>query len=113
PPQAAVLNLQPPGSASGEVLRMQLVGANAAPQATGLHQLGGVSNYYVGSDPSQWHTDIPNFGRVEYQNVYNGVNLDYYGNQQQLEYDFVLAPGADPHAIALDFQGVDFMSLND
>src|SRR5205085_3481250 len=59
-----------------------------------------------------WHANIANYGKVEYQNVYPGVNLIYYGNQQQLEYDFVVRPGADPGAIGLSFQGADQMSLD-
>src|SRR5262249_16053033 len=65
-------------------------------------------------DPSQWHTNVPNYAKVAYQNVYPGVNLIYYGNNQQhLEYDFVLAPGANPSAIQLSFQGTQRMTLDD
>ena len=63
---------------------------------TGEDLLPGTSNYLIGNDPSQWHTDIPNYGQVEEQSVYPGVDLVYYGNQQQLEYNFTVAPGADP-----------------
>ena len=63
--------------------------------------------------PSQWHTGIANYGQVAYQDVYPGVNLVYYGNQQQLEYDFVVAPGADPGSIRFNVQGADSLSLDD
>src|SRR5262249_55469981 len=63
-------------------------------------------------DLSQWHTNIPNFGRVEYENVYPGIDLAYYGNQGQLEYDFVVAPGSDPNAIQLSIQGAQSLSLD-
>ena len=92
---------------------MNLVGANPDASVTGLDQLPGTSNYFIGNDPSQWHTNIANYGQVEYQGVYPGVNLVYYGNQQQLEYDFVVAPGADPGSIRLSFQGADSISLDD
>ncbi len=95
-----------------DVLTMQLVGANAASQAVGLDRLPGISNYFIGNDPTQWHTNVPNFGQVEYQNVYPGVNLVYYGNQRQLEYDFDIAPGADPGVIALRFQGQESLALD-
>ena len=91
---------------------MDLVGANAQAQATGLDAQGGTSNYFVGNDPSQWHTGIANYGQVKYQNVYSGVNLIYYGNQRQLEYDFVLAPGADPGSIQLAFTGAAGIPLD-
>src|SRR5262249_13167405 len=99
----------PPASA---VLSMQLVGANAQAQGMGLAQQAGTSNYLIGNDPTQWHSNIPNYAQVEYQNLYPGINLIYYGNQRQLEYDFQLAPGANPGAIQLAFQGAQNMSLD-
>jgi hypothetical protein len=99
------------GSAE-DVLRMQLVGANPPAQPVGLDQLPGVSNYLIGNDPSQWQTNIPNFARVEYQNVYPGINLVYYGNQRQLEYDFVVAPGADPNNIRMAIAGAQNVTLD-
>ncbi|MGH9431204.1 MAG: SBBP repeat-containing protein, partial [Terriglobia bacterium] len=81
---------------------MKLVGANAKARVTGLAELPGKSNYFIGNDPKKWRTNVPNYARVRYQNVYPGIDLVYYGNQGQLEYDFVVAPGADPGAIVLD-----------
>jgi uncharacterized protein (TIGR03437 family) len=63
------------------------------------------SHYLIGSDPSRWRRDIPSFGRVRYAEVYPGIDLVFYGNQQQVEFDFVVAPGADPSRIRLDFEG--------
>ena len=74
------------------VLRMRLVGANARAKVTGLEELPGKSSYFIGNDPEKWRTNVPNYARVEYANVYPGVDLVYYGNQRQLEYDFGLAP---------------------
>jgi hypothetical protein len=87
------------------VLRMKLVGANPAAEISGLEQLPGTSNYFVGNDPNKWRTAVPNYAKVRYQDVYPGVDLVYYGNRRQLEYDFVVAPGANPRAIKLDFTG--------
>ncbi len=88
---------------SSAVLRMRLVGANVKAAVTGADELPGKSNYFIGNDPTKWRTNVPNYAQVKYQNVYPGVDLVYYGNQGgQLEYDFVVAPGADPSAIALD-----------
>ena len=72
------------------VLRMKLVGANPAPQMVGLDKLPGESNYFIGNDPKNWHTSIPTYAKVRYQDVYPGVDMLYYGNQGQLEYDFVV-----------------------
>jgi hypothetical protein len=93
--------------AIGTVLRMQLAGANPAPKVVGREPLPGHVNYLIGKDPSQWHTQVPTYGKVAYESVYPGVDLVYYGNQGQLEYDFVVAPGADPHNIKLTFQGAN------
>jgi hypothetical protein len=84
------------------VLRMKLVGANASPAVSGADEQEGKSNYFLGNDPSQWRTNVSNYSKVRYQDAYPGVDLVYYGNQQQLEYDFVVAPGADFRAITLD-----------
>jgi hypothetical protein len=97
---------------AGTALDLQLVGASPSATATRLDPLVTKTNYLVGSDPSQWHTNIPNFGRVEYQNVYAGIDLAYYGNQGQLEYDFVVAPGANPNAIKLSIQGAPSVALD-
>ncbi len=86
------------------VVRMQLSGANAA-AVSGDEPLPGKSNYFIGNDPAKWRRDIPQFARVRYQSVYPGIDLVYYGKQGQLEYDFELAPGADPKAIAFTFEG--------
>ncbi len=84
------------------MLRMQLVGANPQAKVSGLDELPGKSNYFVGNDPKKWRTNVPNYAKVKYEGVYPGVDLVYYGNQGQLEYDFVVQPGADPRQIALD-----------
>jgi len=87
-------------------LRIKLVGANAAAQSAGLERSPTKVNYFLGNDPARWRIDVPTFGRVRYQNIYPGVDLVYYGNQRQLEYDFVVAPGASTDQIALQFDGV-------
>ena len=66
---------------------MQMAGSNPAAVVSGDDQLPGKSNYLIGNDPAKWHRDIPQFARVRYQSVYPGVDLVYYGNQGQLEYD--------------------------
>lgn len=90
-------------SLAAAVLRLKLVGANPAPQVAGREELPGKSHYFLGDDPKKWRTNIPTYAQVEYKDIYPGVDLVYYGQQGQLEYDFVLAPGADPAAITLAF----------
>lgn len=78
----------------------------------GEGQLQGKVNYLIGSDPSRWHTDVPTYSKVCYREIYPGIDLVFYGNQKQLEYDFVLAPGADPASIRFDFEGVPEVSVD-
>src|SRR2546425_9844516 len=94
------------------VLRMRLVGANPAPDVSGLEELPGKTNYFIGNDPNQWRTNVPNYARVKYRNVYPGVDLLYYGNQRQLEYDFTVRPGADANRIVLGVQGADRLEVD-
>src|SRR6266567_1432074 len=93
------------GLRTTDTLRMKLVGANRAGNVTALDELLGKTNYFIGNDPKKWRTDVPTYGKVKYEGVYPGVDLVYYGNQRQLEYDFVVAPGADPKAIQLAVVG--------
>lgn len=100
----AMRSLNPPHPVENAVLRMKLVGANPASRVSGRGTLQGRSNYFLGGASGQWRRNIPTFSQVRYQQAYPGIDLVYYGNQQQLEYDFVVAPGADPGAISLDVQ---------
>src|ERR1700691_4952576 len=107
----AVLELRGP-SKTPAVLRMQLAGANPAPRFTALDKLPGISNYFIGNDPKQWHVNIPQYSRVLEQDIYPGVNLVYYGTQGKLEYDFDVAPGTDPSVIRLAFQGARDLQID-
>jgi len=86
-------------------VHMRLVGANPKAVLVGLDELPGKSNYFIGNDPKKWLTNVPTYKTVRYKSVYPGVDVVYHGNQGKLEYDFVVAPGADPRAIALKING--------
>ena len=94
------------------VLRMQLEGGNARARIEGIGELPGKTHYLRGKDPKAWRTGIPSFAKVKYNGIYPGIDLVYYGNQRQLEYDFIVAPGADPKAIHLRFDGAKQLSLD-
>jgi hypothetical protein len=94
------------------ILRMQLAGNNVKAGMVGLDELPGTSNYLIGKDPANWRTGVPNYRKVAEDGVYSGINLIYYGTQRQLEYDFVVEPGADPRAIRLAFQGADRLRID-
>lgn len=95
-----------------DVLRMKLVGANPRPQMRGLEDLPGKVNYFIGNDSKKWHTNVPTYAKVKCEQVYPGVDLVYHGNQQRLEYDFIIAPGVDPQIIRLDFAGAEEVEVD-
>jgi hypothetical protein len=86
-------------------VRLRLVGANANPRVVGVEEFPGKTNHFVGNDPKRWHTNVSNYARVKYEKVYPGVDLEYYGNQGGLEYDFTVAPGADANRIRFEVVG--------
>ncbi len=96
---------------SPDTLRMSLAHSNPDALVEGTDPLPGKSNYFLGNDPAKWHTDIPTYAKVRYSQVYKGIDLVYYGNQRQLEYDFVVAPQANPNQIALKFDGATKLHL--
>lgn len=109
---AATQQSPAPSTQKTAVVRMRLEGANALPHAQGLDPLPGVTNYFIGSDASKWHTDIVSFSKVRYTGVYPGIDVVYYGNQRNLEYDFIVSPGADPSRIRLMIDGAKQLSVN-
>jgi len=100
-----------PADPKVDVLRMKLDGANPQPRVSGAAKLPGISNYLIG-DQKNWRSEIPTFGRVQYQAVYPGVDMVCYGKQRQVEYDFIVAPGADPKQIRLAFTGAKSVSVD-
>ena len=110
-PLASEPGRERPRLSSGAVLRIQPAGAGRHAAVQPLDQLPGVSNYFIGNDPARWRTGIPTYGKVKYDGIYPGVDLVYYGNQRQLEFDFIVAPGADPSTIGLAFQGIDDLEV--
>lgn len=99
-------------NSSTAVVRMNFVGANPAASVEGLAELPGRSHYLLGADRARWTTDVPTYAKVRYRDVYPGIDLVYYGNQRQLEYDLVVNPGADPRAIILSFDGIDGLEVD-
>jgi hypothetical protein len=92
-------------------VRMRLLGMTPDPLITSCAPLAGQSHYFLGNQPQQWHTGTAAYARVKYNAVYPGIDLLWYGNQQQLEYDFQLSPGAQPQRIKLAFEGAEHLAL--
>jgi uncharacterized repeat protein (TIGR01451 family) len=105
-------SLAAPEAADRAVLRLRLPGARLDPEITGRDDLPGRSHYLRGRDPGEWRTNIPNYRSVRYAEVYPRVDLVYRGGPGHLEYDFVVAPGGDPRAIRLAFEGADAVDLD-
>jgi uncharacterized protein (TIGR03437 family) len=94
------------------VLKLRFEGANHEPKISAEEPSPGVSNYFIGSDPTRWHASVPRFGKVRYRNLYPGIDVVFYGSPKKLEYDFVLGPGADASKIVLAFDGADRMTID-
>lgn len=91
---------------------MQIVGSNPDSLVSGMERLKSTSNYFIGNDQAQWRTNVTNYNKVRYIDVYPGVDMIYYGNNQRLEYDFIVAPGKDPKQIELAFRGTNKIDIN-
>ena len=112
---APLASPQPSPSADhqkGTALQFRLLGANKNPIAVGEDPQPGIVNYFIGNNPAQWHTKVPTYAQVRYKNVYPGIDLIYYGNHRQLEYDFAVSPGADPSVIRFEIQGASQVALD-
>jgi len=125
-PPLRVQSLIPsPQPLTPSVVRLKLAGANPKAKVVGLDPLPGKSNYFLGNDPKKWRTNVLNYRKVRHKDVWPGIALVYYGKssvvsgqlsveaiagpglreQGQLEFDFVVAPGADPKAIGFEIVG--------
>jgi hypothetical protein len=102
---------RPANESAPAVLRMKFVGANANPRIAGEARQQGTVNYFIGR-PEQWRTKIPVYSRVRYSSLYPGIDLIFYGNNRELEYDLVVSPGADPRQIKLGISGAENLRLD-
>lgn len=99
------------GAAKEQIVRMRVQGANKQAEVAGVEELAGKVNYFNGSDKSKWRAAVPTFARVQYKDVYPGIDMVYYGAAQQMEYDFVVSPNADYRQVKLNFTGADKVEL--
>jgi len=107
----AVLALRHSRAQTG-VLTMTFGGAALHPRVIGMDQLPGKANYFIGNDPAKWHSNVPTYSKVKYAGVYLGVDLVFYGREGRLEYDFIVAPQADPNRIEVRFSGARRLGLD-
>src|SRR5213594_1733632 len=111
-PTEAVLALRHPTKSEKTALRIRLIGTNSRSSLVGVEELPGKVNYFIGKDREKWRTNIPTYTQVKQKEVYAGVDLVYYGNQRQLEFDFIVSPGANPNAIRLEVEGADRLDVD-
>ncbi len=95
------------------VLKLKMIGAAPQAHARGEEPLPGKINYLIGNDPQKWHVNIPTYRKVYYTEIYPKIDLVYYGNRTELEYDFVVAPGGDLQAIRFQVEETDRMTLDE
>ena len=112
-PGELTLTLQAAAGVPPRRLRLRFVGADHVAVPTGVAPRASRSHYFIGRDPARWRTDVPHFGAVAYRGIYAGIDAVLYGNERRLEYDLVVAPGADPSAIVLGFAGSDDVAISD
>lgn len=109
--RGAVLSFSQPGAGSPRQAAISMLNANRAAAIEGVDPLPSRGNYFLGNRKENWHAGVSQFGRVRYQGVYPGIDVVYYGNQSQLEYDFILHPGADPGRIRVKFDSAGHLTL--
>ncbi len=101
----------PPSETEHVALRMKLENSNRPRHEIGLEKLPGISNYFIGNNPAKWRTHVPQYARIQYVGVYQGIDLVWYGSQGHLEFDFVVSPGADPQQIQIAYEGADSLAI--
>jgi hypothetical protein len=94
-------------------IRVRLLGGNPRAHVAASNQLPGRTNYFIGNDPGKWHANVPRYARISYRDVYPGVSMAFYGVHRQLEFDFIVAPGANPAPIRLGVSGASRITLDD
>ncbi|MBI4854558.1 MAG: SBBP repeat-containing protein [Acidobacteria bacterium] len=99
--QETLLTLKNDSQEKTSLVKMKFLGSNPKPRIEPIDKRFGKTNYFIGNNPSNWHTDLPIYNKVKYSEVYPGIDAIYYGNQQQIEYDLLVKPGADPSQISI------------
>ena len=94
-----------------EIVRISLEGANRDAKASARGRLPGVSNYFIGSNPANWHSGVPTFAEVKYQATYPGIDVAYHGQNGRVEFDFDVAPGADTSRIVIGVDGASEINV--
>jgi hypothetical protein len=93
-----------------ERLRLRPIGANKVVRPEGIGKMAEIANYFIGK-PSEWHANVPTYERIKYENIYPGIDWVFRTNEGRVKYDFLVAPGADPSQIEIEFSGATRLHL--
>ncbi|MBI5234406.1 MAG: SBBP repeat-containing protein, partial [Deltaproteobacteria bacterium] len=96
-----------------ESIKLSFIGANENPEIIALDEQAGKINYFVGNDQSKWKTNIPTYSSVLYNDIYEGIDIRFYGNNKTLEYDIIVKPGADPNVVRFAYEGIEGLKIVD
>ena len=99
--------IAPATEMQSHALKVTFIGANVHPAITAEEPASAISNYFIGNQPDAWQTHVANYQKIRYHNIYDGIDLIYYGNGKRLEYDFVVHPNADPSVIRIQYDGAE------
>jgi hypothetical protein len=102
-----------PEEIESTTIKASYVGANSNPQVIGEEMMGHKCNYFIGNDPDAWRTNVPNYRAIVYENIYDGIDMKYYGNSERMEYDFIVSPGVDPSLIQVRYESANSLSVNE
>jgi hypothetical protein len=102
-----------PNSLETMMIKAAFVGANPNPRMVGEEMLEYKCNYFLGNDPTKWRSNVPNYSAIVYEDIYPGIDLKYYCNGKQMEYDFIVSPGSEPGQICVRYDGAKSLSVND
>jgi uncharacterized repeat protein (TIGR01451 family) len=98
---------------SEDVIKLNFVNANPNPEIIAKEQQEGKVNYFIGNDPKKWRMNIPTYQSVVYKEVYPGIDIKFYGNNRQMEYDIIVKPGADLSKVELAYEGVEKLEVTE
>jgi len=100
-------------NAKSEVIKLRPLNARKGVEIVAEEEQSGRVNYFIGNDPKKWKTDIPTYRKVRYKGLYEGVDIVFYGNNNQLEYDIIARPGADISKIAFEYEGIKDLQISE
>ncbi|MCK5455738.1 MAG: hypothetical protein KAI45_01350, partial [Melioribacteraceae bacterium] len=87
--------------------------ANKNPIIEGNERLTGVANFFKGSDPTKWQTNLPTYSSIMYKELYPGIDMGYIGEEGNLESEFYVSARTDYHKIKIEYSGIKSKRIRD